>query len=65
VGNGVWLPIVVIFILLLVNRKDLMGEHTNTVAFNVVAWITAMAMIVLTFVRVGQGIYQWVRGVPG
>jgi Mn2+/Fe2+ NRAMP family transporter len=65
VGNGVWLPIVVIFILLLVNRKDLMGEHTNTVAFNVVAWITAVAMIVLTFVLVGQGIYQWVRGVPG
>ena len=42
-----------------------MGEHTNTVAFNVVAWITAVAMIVLTFVLVGQGIYQWVRGVPG
>jgi len=61
----VWLPIVVIFILLLVNRKDLMGEHTNTVAFNVVAWVTAVAMIVLTFVLVGQGIYQWVRGVPG
>src|ERR1700732_4653328 len=65
VGNGVWLPIVVIFILLLVNRKDLMGEHTNTVPFNVVAWITAVAMIVLTFVLVGQGVYQWVRGVPG
>jgi len=65
VGNGVWLPIVVIFILLLVNRKDLMGEHTNTVAFNVVAWVTAVAMIVLTFVLVGQGIYQWARGVPG
>jgi len=65
VGNGVWLPIVVIFILLLVNRKDLMGEHTNTVMFNVVAWITAVAMIVLTFVLVGQGIYQWARGVPG
>jgi Mn2+/Fe2+ NRAMP family transporter len=65
VGNGVWLPIVVIFILLLVNRKDLMGEHTNTLTFNIVAWITAVAMIVLTFVLVGQGIYQWVRRVPG
>jgi NRAMP (natural resistance-associated macrophage protein)-like metal ion transporter len=65
VGNGVWLPIVTIFILLLVNRKDLMGEYTNTVAFNVVAWVTAVAMILLTFVLVGQGILQWVRGVPG
>src|SRR6266446_3863570 len=65
VGNGVWLPIVVIFILLLVNRKDLMGEHTNSMTFNAVAWITAVAMIVLTFVLVGQGIYQWMHGVPG
>jgi Mn2+/Fe2+ NRAMP family transporter len=65
VGNGIWLPIVTIFILLLVNRKDLMGEYTNTVTFNVIAWITAVAMIILTFVLVGQGVLQWWRGVPG
>jgi NRAMP (natural resistance-associated macrophage protein)-like metal ion transporter len=50
VGNGVWLPVVVIFILLLVNRRDLMGEYVNTLTFNVVAWVTAIAMIVLTLV---------------
>src|SRR5271157_3554754 len=65
VGNGVWLPIVVIFILLLVNRKDLMGEHTNTLAFNVVAWITAVAMIALTIVLMGQAILQWLHGGAG
>jgi Mn2+/Fe2+ NRAMP family transporter len=65
VGNGVWLPIVVIFILLLVNRKDLMGEHTNTLAFNVVAWVTAVAMIILTVVLMWQGVAQWVRGGAG
>jgi NRAMP (natural resistance-associated macrophage protein)-like metal ion transporter len=48
VGNGIWLPVVLIFILLLVNRRDLMGEYVNTVTFNVVAWITAIAMIILT-----------------
>jgi Mn2+/Fe2+ NRAMP family transporter len=58
VGNGVWLPIVVIFILLLINRKDLMGEHTNSLLFNVIAWVTAVAMIILTFVLVYQGIVQ-------
>jgi Mn2+/Fe2+ NRAMP family transporter len=58
VGNGVWLPIVTIFILLLVNRKDLMGEHTNGFFFNLVAWITAIAMIILTAVLVFQAIYQ-------
>ena len=50
VGNGIWLPVVVIFILLLVNRRDLMGEYVNTMTYNVVAWATAIAMIVLTLV---------------
>jgi len=50
VGNGIWLPVVVIFILLLVNRRELMGEYVNTLTFNVVAWATAVAMIVLTLV---------------
>ena len=57
-GNGVWLPIVIIFILLLINRKDLMGEHTNTLLFNIIAWLTAAAMIILTFILVFQGISQ-------
>jgi NRAMP (natural resistance-associated macrophage protein)-like metal ion transporter len=50
VGNGIWLPVVVIFILLLVNRRDLMGEYVNTLTFNIVAWVTAIAMILLTLV---------------
>jgi Mn2+/Fe2+ NRAMP family transporter len=62
VGNGLWLPVVVIFILLLVNRKDLMGEHVNTLTFNIVAWVTAIAMIVLTLVLVYTSLFQ--RGGP-
>ena len=58
VGNGVWLPIVIIFILLLVNRRDLMGEHVNSLAFNVVAWVTAIAMIILTLVLVYTSLFQ-------
>jgi NRAMP (natural resistance-associated macrophage protein)-like metal ion transporter len=50
VGNGIWLPVVVIFILLLVNRRELMGEYVNSLMFNIVAWATAIAMIVLTLV---------------
>ncbi|MGB2623805.1 MAG: Nramp family divalent metal transporter [Candidatus Acidiferrum sp.] len=57
VGNGIWLPIVIIFILLLVNRRDLMGEHVNTLAFNIVAWVTAIAMIILTLVLVYTSIF--------
>ena len=58
VGNGIWLPIVIIFILLLVNRRDLMGEHVNTLSFNIVAWITAIAMIVLTVVLAYTSVFQ-------
>jgi Mn2+/Fe2+ NRAMP family transporter len=58
VGNGIWLPVVVIFILLLVNRRDLMGEYVNTTAFNVVAWVTAIAMIGLTLVLSYTAIFQ-------
>ncbi|MFZ0635962.1 MAG: Nramp family divalent metal transporter, partial [Candidatus Acidiferrales bacterium] len=39
VANGVWLPVVLVFILLLINRRDLMGEYVNTLAFNIVAWV--------------------------
>ncbi len=58
VANGVWLPVVLIFILLLINRKDLMGEHTNSVAFNVIAWASSIIMIILTLVLVYVAIFE-------
>jgi Mn2+/Fe2+ NRAMP family transporter len=48
--NGFLLPVVMIFVLILVNRRDLMGEQTNAKGFNWVAWISTVAMIVLTLV---------------
>jgi NRAMP (natural resistance-associated macrophage protein)-like metal ion transporter len=58
VANGVWLPVVLIFILLLINRRDLMGEHTNTWGFNLVAWAISIIMIILTLVLVYAAITQ-------
>ncbi len=58
VGNGIWLPVVVIFILLLVNRRELMGEHVNTLTFNIIAWVTAIAMIALTLVLTYTSIFS-------
>jgi NRAMP (natural resistance-associated macrophage protein)-like metal ion transporter len=48
VVNGIVLPFVLIFMLLLVNDKELMGPHVNTRGFNVVAWLTVGVMILLT-----------------
>jgi Mn2+/Fe2+ NRAMP family transporter len=58
VANGFLLPIVLIFVLLLVNRRDLMGELTNSRGFNLVAWATSIAMIVLTIVLVYAAIFR-------
>ena len=48
--NGFLLPAVLIFVLILVNRKDLMGDKVNSRGFNWVAWISTIAMIGLTLV---------------
>jgi Mn2+/Fe2+ NRAMP family transporter len=48
VVNGVVLPFVLVFMLLLINRKELMGEYANSRLFNVVAWATTVIMIGLT-----------------
>ncbi len=46
--NGIMLPFVLIFMLRLSNRQDLMGDYRNTRAFNIIAWITCVTMIILT-----------------
>jgi len=58
VANGIWLPVVLIFILLLINRRDLMGEHTNSWSFNIVAWAMSIIMIILTLVLVYVAIFE-------
>ena len=48
VVNGITLPFVLIFMLLLINKKELMGNYTNSRFFDAVAWITTVVMIGLT-----------------
>lgn len=48
VVNGAVLPFVLIFMLLLINDKRLMGNFTNSHTFNLIAWITVIIMILLT-----------------
>jgi len=52
VANGVWLPVVLIFILLLINRRELMGDYVNTRVFNIVSWAVSIVVIILTLVLV-------------
>jgi NRAMP (natural resistance-associated macrophage protein)-like metal ion transporter len=48
VVNGIVLPFVLIFMLLLVNKKDLMGAYVNSRFYNIVAWATTVIMVGLT-----------------
>ncbi|HKN31638.1 MAG TPA: Nramp family divalent metal transporter [Terriglobales bacterium] len=48
VVNGIAIPFVLIFMLLLVNKRALMGDYVNSRAYNVIAWITTIVMILLS-----------------
>lgn len=48
--NGVLLPAVLVFMLVLVNRKSLMGNKRNGTTYNVVAWTLTILATILTVV---------------
>jgi len=46
--NGILLPFILIFMLILINDRDIMGKYTNGKVFNIVAWGTVIILIGLT-----------------
>jgi len=48
--NGLVLPFILIFILLLINDRKLMMQYTNGPIFNIVAWVTSVVLIVFTLI---------------
>ncbi|MGO9396124.1 MAG: Nramp family divalent metal transporter [Desulfobaccales bacterium] len=58
VVNGVLLPFVLIFMLILINNKDLMGDYVNNWTFNIISWVTVVIMIVLTVMMVVTSFLQ-------
>jgi Mn2+/Fe2+ NRAMP family transporter len=54
--NGVLLPLVLIYMILLVNKRGLMGDWVNSRWVNLVSWITVVFMIGLTLAYVGISI---------
>ena len=54
--NGVLLPVVLIFMLKLINKHDLMGKHINSLWLNVIGWSTALIVIALSTVMMWQTI---------
>jgi NRAMP (natural resistance-associated macrophage protein)-like metal ion transporter len=46
--NGIVLPVILIFILILINNKKIMGSYTNGKGFNILAWLTVTILIALS-----------------
>ncbi len=63
--NGLLLPFVLVFVCLLINRRELMGEHVNGRVWNVVAWGTCAVMIALTVALVVTTVIPGLTGANG
>ncbi|MBB5330567.1 Nramp family divalent metal transporter [Tunturiibacter gelidoferens] len=50
--NGILLPLVLVFMLKLINKHDLMGSYTNKPWFNVIAWTTVVIVTTLSLILV-------------
>jgi len=60
--NGVLLPFVLIFILLLINKKDLMGAYVNSRLSNWLSWSSVAVLIGLSLVLIVLGVQQVFAG---
>jgi len=57
--NGVLLPVVLVFMLSLINRFELMGKYTNTRWFNWISWITVVIVTILSLILVWNTTQGW------
>ena len=48
VVNGVLLPPILIFMVLIASKKSIMGDYVNTRFFNVIAWAFTLVLVLLT-----------------
>ena len=61
--NGILLPILLVFILRLINDRRIMGQYTNTLGKNIIAWATVVTLIGLTVLMLASVILP-LFGVP-
>ncbi|HWG49568.1 MAG TPA: Nramp family divalent metal transporter [Candidatus Acidoferrales bacterium] len=56
--NGILLPAILIYMLLLINKRNLMGKYVNSPAFNWIAWVSAVIIIGLTAIYTYMGLFM-------
>ncbi|CAJ35131.1 Nramp family divalent metal transporter [Methanocella arvoryzae] len=55
--NGILLPVILVFMLLLINNKKLMGSYTNGKIYNYISWGLTIAMTLLTLAMIATSIF--------
>lgn len=48
--NGILLPVVLICMMIIINKKDVMGKYVNKRFGNIIGWATIIILIILSFV---------------
>jgi Mn2+/Fe2+ NRAMP family transporter len=57
--NGILLPFVLIFILILINRKSLMGAYINRPFYNGLAWLAVGVLSIITLILIGLSLSEF------
>jgi Mn2+/Fe2+ NRAMP family transporter len=60
--NGVLLPIILVFVLVLINDRDIMGKYTNGPVFNTITWLTVAGLVVVSLLLVPVTLLQQFGG---
>jgi Mn2+/Fe2+ NRAMP family transporter len=55
--NGMLLPVILVFMLLLINNRKLMGSYVNGRVYNGLAWGTTIIMTLLTFALIVTSLF--------
>lgn len=56
--NGLVLPVVLIFMVLLVNDRSVMRDHANGLSLNLVSWAVVIVLVGLSIVMVFSGLWK-------
>jgi Mn2+/Fe2+ NRAMP family transporter len=54
--NGMLLPIILIYVLRVINDRSVMGDYVNGPVYNWVAWAFSIVLIVLTVVLLASSL---------
>ncbi len=60
--QGMLLPFELVLMLIIINRKSVMGEHTNGILGNTIAWVTIAVIGGLSIVQVANSLFPQLLG---